>query len=259
MPPLKVHLADEPRPIRCKARQYSLPQREFMQQHVKALEAAGFVYRNPASWWASAPLIVRKPQAKDEFRMTMDLRPINSQTEQIAWSMPMLEVDHLSGAFALDPSYQEMSVLLEDVSWSVVHDDDCLAKTNAVLGNLVELFHPDPQQRLFVFADASEGHWGSVITQVPPDQLDRAIDTQNTSPFASIAEAQVVTPEDVLSGMTKNQNAVHQATFDSLESFCQWTGMKGDVECFVRRCLHCASASGGAPRPLALHSTTPPN
>ncbi|KAF0701754.1 hypothetical protein As57867_007834, partial [Aphanomyces stellatus] len=91
MPPLKVHLADGARPIRCKARRYSLHQRDFMQQHVKELEAAGFVYRNPASRWASAPLIVRKPHTKDEFRMTVDLRPINSQTEQIAWPMPMLE------------------------------------------------------------------------------------------------------------------------------------------------------------------------
>ncbi|KAF0684411.1 Aste57867_23606 [Aphanomyces stellatus] len=49
------------------------------------------------------------------------------------------------------------------------------------------------------------------------------------------------------------------ATLSSLESFCQWTGMKDDVEFFVRRCLHCASASGGAPRPIgeALHSTMP--
>ncbi|RHY87322.1 hypothetical protein DYB31_015323, partial [Aphanomyces astaci] len=40
MPPLKVHLANGARPIRCKARRYSLSQREFMQQHVKELEAA---------------------------------------------------------------------------------------------------------------------------------------------------------------------------------------------------------------------------
>ncbi|KAF0711038.1 hypothetical protein As57867_005399, partial [Aphanomyces stellatus] len=340
--------------------------RDFMQQHVKELEAAGFVYRNPASRWASAPLIVRKPHTKDEFRMTVDLRPINSQTEQIAWPMPMLEVvvDHLSGAtcfflldffkgywqFALDPSCQEMfsfltdtgvysstrvmqggsdsvsycqstvqemfsaqlykgllawlddllgyhrtreglwgvledvlavcadkglklhpkkcsfyvteakwcgriisgtgvkhdparvealqqlpppvtgadlqqyvcainwmrmsipgynvlvqpltellervfaasggkrtkqaaaSVLLADVGWSDVHVE-CLAKTKAVLGNVVELCHPDPLQRICVFADASEGHWGSVITQVPPDQLQRPFDAQNHQPL----------------------------------------------------------------------------
>ena len=130
MPPLKVHLTKDARPVRCKARRYSLPQREFMQKHVLELEAAGYIYRNPSSRWACAPLIVRKPHTKDEFRMTVDLRPVNAQTEQIAWPMPMLEVvvDHLRGAtcfflldffkgywqFALDPSCQEMFSFLTD-------------------------------------------------------------------------------------------------------------------------------------------------
>ena len=101
-----------------------------MQKHVKELETAGFIYRNPTSRWACAPLIVRKPHTKNEFRMTVDLRPVNSQTEQIAWPMPMLEVvvDHLSGAtcfflldffkgywqFSLDPSCQEVFSFLTD-------------------------------------------------------------------------------------------------------------------------------------------------
>ncbi|KAH9136630.1 hypothetical protein AeRB84_018324 [Aphanomyces euteiches] len=130
MPPLKVHLKEGAKPIRCKSRRYSLPQRQFMQKHVRELEKAGFIYRNPASRWASAPLIVRKPHTKDEFRMTVDLRPVNAQTEQIVWPMPMLEVviDHLAGAtcfflldffqgywqFALDPSCQEIFSFLTD-------------------------------------------------------------------------------------------------------------------------------------------------
>ena len=101
-----------------------------MQKHVLELEAAGYIYRNPSSRWACAPLIVRKPHTKDEFRMTVDLRPVNAQTEQIAWPMPMLEVvvDHLRGAtcffrleffkgywqFALDPSCQGMFSFLTD-------------------------------------------------------------------------------------------------------------------------------------------------
>ncbi len=366
MPPLKVHLVDGAKPVRCKARRYSLPQREFMQTHVKELEAAGFVYRNPSSRWASAPLIVRKPHTVNEFRMTVDLRPVNSQTEQIAWPMPMLEVvvDHLSGAtafflldffkgywqFALHPSCQEMfsfltdtgvysstrvmqggsdsvsycqstvqemfskqlyhgllawlddllgyhrtcdgllgvleevlavcmdkglklhpkkcqfyvteakwcgriisgtgvkhdparvvalqqlpspvtgadlqqyvcainwmrmsipgfnvlvqplseilervfaaaggkrkkqaaaAVLLTDVGWTEAHEK-CLANTKRELGNVVELSHPDPLQRMCVFADASELHWGSVITQVPPEQLHRNLEAQNHQPL----------------------------------------------------------------------------
>ncbi|ETV97426.1 hypothetical protein H310_09756 [Aphanomyces invadans] len=130
MPPLKVHLVPTAKPVRCKARRYSLPQREFMQKHVEELASAGFIYRNPASRWACAPLIVRKPHTKDEFRMIVDLRPANSQTEQIAWPMPMLDVvvDHLRGAtcfflldffkgywqFSLDPSCQEIFSFLTD-------------------------------------------------------------------------------------------------------------------------------------------------
>jgi hypothetical protein len=131
MPPLKVHLKADAKAVRCKARRYSLPQREFMQGHMKELESAGFIYRNPTSRWACAPLIVRKPHTKDEFRMTVDLRPVNSQTEQIVWPMPMLEVvvDHLRGAtcfflldffkgywqFALHPECQEMFSFLTDM------------------------------------------------------------------------------------------------------------------------------------------------
>ncbi|KAF0717916.1 Aste57867_2018 [Aphanomyces stellatus] len=78
--------------------------------------------------------------------------------------------------------YAAATILLEDVRWTSVHDD-CLAKTKAVLGNVVELCHPDPQQRLCVFADASESHWGAVITQVPPDQQHRLLDAQNHQPL----------------------------------------------------------------------------
>ena len=132
MPSLKVRLVPGAKAVRCKARRYSLPQREFMQQHVKDLEASGFIYRNASSRWASAPLIVRKPHTKDEFRMTVDLRPLNAQTEHVAWPMPILEVvvNHLSGAqcfflldffkgycqFALDTSCQEMFSLLTDTA-----------------------------------------------------------------------------------------------------------------------------------------------
>ncbi len=100
MPPLKIHLKSDAKPIRCKARRFSLPQRDFIQKHIQELQDAGFVYRNSSSCRAFAPLIVRNPLTKDKFRMTVDLRPVNQETERIAWSMPMLEVvvDYLSGA-----------------------------------------------------------------------------------------------------------------------------------------------------------------
>ncbi|ETV95092.1 hypothetical protein H310_11375 [Aphanomyces invadans] len=89
----------------------------------------GAVLSYPHSKWCSAPLIVKKPDAND-FRVTVDVRPINAQTERILWPMPMLEVilDHLAGAevfftldffkgywqFALDKTSQEMFLFLTD-------------------------------------------------------------------------------------------------------------------------------------------------
>ncbi|ETV79142.1 hypothetical protein H257_07229 [Aphanomyces astaci] len=302
MPPLKVHPTKNSNPVRCKARRYSLPQREFMQKHVEELEKAGFIYRNPTSRWACAPLIVRKPHTKDKFRMAVDLRPVNSQTEQIAWPMPMLEVvvDHLRGAtcFFIDSvaycqstvqamfaeqlykcllawlddllgyhktpaglqlalaevlevcakrglklhpkirvdalqrlpepktgadlqqyvcalNWMHMSipgfnvlvrdltvvlervfssvggkrtkqlaatVLLTDVGWNDTHVA-ALEATKKALAKVVELSHPKPEMRLCVFADASEEHWGAVITQVPPDQLNRKFEAQSHEPL----------------------------------------------------------------------------
>ncbi|KAF0722457.1 hypothetical protein Ae201684_018400 [Aphanomyces euteiches] len=43
--------------------------------------------------------------------------------------------------------------------------------------------HPDPAQRVCVFADAFECHWGSVITQVPLDHLDRPLEAQHHQPL----------------------------------------------------------------------------
>jgi hypothetical protein len=44
-----------------------------------------------------------------------------------------------------------------------------------------------------------------------------------------------------------------------LLKFCVWGSLKADVKFFVSRCLHCASAVGGNPRPLgeALHASQP--
>ncbi|KAH9120292.1 hypothetical protein AeMF1_007481, partial [Aphanomyces euteiches] len=88
--PLRVTLKADAKPVRCKARRYLKEQREFMAKHVDELQAAGLCYRNPRSKWCSAPLIVKKPEA-NEFRMTVDVRPVNAQTERILWPMPMLE------------------------------------------------------------------------------------------------------------------------------------------------------------------------
>ncbi|KAF0712314.1 hypothetical protein As57867_004858, partial [Aphanomyces stellatus] len=127
--PLRVTMKAGAEPVRCKARRYSKEQRDFMARHVDELKAAGLCFRNPRSKWCSAPLIVKKPEV-NEFRMTVDVRPVNAQTERIIWPMPMLEIilDHLDGAefffvldffkgywqFALHEDSQEMFSFLTD-------------------------------------------------------------------------------------------------------------------------------------------------
>ncbi len=52
---------------------------------------AGLVYRNPTSRWASPPVVVKKPGA-GKFRMTVDVKAVNAQTETLHWPMPIIEV-----------------------------------------------------------------------------------------------------------------------------------------------------------------------
>jgi hypothetical protein len=103
--PLRMRLKPGALLVRSRARRYPAEHREFMRQHVEALVEAGLVYRNPGSRWASPPLIVKK--GVGGFRMTVDVRAVNSQTEVTQWPMPLLEVvlDHVQGAtvfFSLD-------------------------------------------------------------------------------------------------------------------------------------------------------------
>ncbi len=127
--PLRVRLKSGGRPVKSRARRYPAEHREFMRKHVEALVKAGLVYRNPRSRWSSPPLIVKK--SGGGFRMTVDVRAVNSQTEATQWPMPLLEVvlDHVQGAtvfFGLDffkgywqlplhPSCQEMFSFLTDL------------------------------------------------------------------------------------------------------------------------------------------------
>jgi hypothetical protein len=90
IPPLRVKLRDDAKPVRCKARRYGPEQRAFMDSRVEQLEKAGLVYKNTRSRWCSPPLIVRKPEA-NAFRMTVDVWAVNAQTERMVWLMPMLE------------------------------------------------------------------------------------------------------------------------------------------------------------------------
>lgn len=56
-------------------------------------------------------------------------------------------------------------------------------KSKEALVHAVELAHPDLEKQLCVFTDASAGFWGAVVTQVPMDQVSRAVADQQHEPL----------------------------------------------------------------------------
>ena len=78
------------RPVIAKARRYKSDQREFLHKYIDELERMGFVRKKPSAQWASAPLLVHK-NSKARFRMAVDLRPVNAETEAVSWPMPHID------------------------------------------------------------------------------------------------------------------------------------------------------------------------
>ena len=90
IPPMTIQLRADAKPVHVKLRRYSPPQAAFLRKKVEELLSFGLVYRNSNSRWASAPLIVPK-SGPEQFRLTVDLRPVNAQTDVIVWPMPNMD------------------------------------------------------------------------------------------------------------------------------------------------------------------------
>lgn len=88
--PLQIDVAPDATPVRVRLRKYSQAQREFLSRTVAKLVECDMAYPNPTSPWACAPLLVPKP-GQDEFRFTVDLRPINRFTVKHQFPMPVIE------------------------------------------------------------------------------------------------------------------------------------------------------------------------
>jgi len=138
--PLEVRPKEGVEPVKCKARRYSPEQKKFLEEHVAQLEAAGLVYRNNKSRWASPPLIVPKPNGKS--RMTVDVRMVNDRTDRLVWPMPMMETitEHLRGAkvfFTLDffKGYWQLPLAKESQElFSFITDTGVYTPTRVLMG-----------------------------------------------------------------------------------------------------------------------------
>ncbi|KAE8906315.1 hypothetical protein PF003_g10148 [Phytophthora fragariae] len=89
--PLEVRLEEGAQPYRSGVRRYPEAQRQFLREYVRELESAGLVERNTQSRWACPALPVAK-RGTDEFRITIDYRPVNRLTVPLAGASPNLAV-----------------------------------------------------------------------------------------------------------------------------------------------------------------------
>uniref|UniRef100_H3H0K0 Reverse transcriptase domain-containing protein n=1 Tax=Phytophthora ramorum TaxID=164328 RepID=H3H0K0_PHYRM len=87
--PLEVRLESGVQPYRSGVRRYPEAQRQFLREYVRELEDAGLVERNTQSRWACPALPVAK-RGTDEFRITIDYRPVNRLTVPLAGAAPNL-------------------------------------------------------------------------------------------------------------------------------------------------------------------------
>ncbi|KAG6579766.1 putative retroelement [Phytophthora cinnamomi] len=85
--PFTIRLKDGAEPYRCKPRKYAPAQRDFLRQFNEKLIAIGWAYKNPESRWACPALPVRKPGKENEWRQTIDFRPVNALTQPLAGGM----------------------------------------------------------------------------------------------------------------------------------------------------------------------------
>lgn len=75
---------------------------------------------------------------------------------------------------------------LQGESWTDVHQQ-AFQTCKEALANIVTLTHLDLTKVTCVFTDASEYHWGAVVTQIPGDDLRLPIHDQQHAPIAFLS------------------------------------------------------------------------
>ena len=102
--PFQIQLKQGAIPRRATMRAYNRIERDFLKKMTEDLTAINCLYRNLNSRWSSPSYVVKKPGKKgdklEDFRWTGDIRYVNSVTERLAGSMPLMStlLEHLSDA-----------------------------------------------------------------------------------------------------------------------------------------------------------------
>lgn len=77
-------------------------------------------------------------------------------------------------------------VLISDTTWSSVHDN-AFQTVKQCLKDSVTLAHADSSKLLCLFTDASDTHWGAVLTQIPPKDIDLPFEDQRHEPLSFLS------------------------------------------------------------------------
>jgi len=77
-------------------------------------------------------------------------------------------------------------IVLKDCGWDQVHEE-ALGRVKKALQHMVALAHPKEDWDVCVFTDASQDHWGAVVTQVCPGELSKPREDQEHEPLAFLS------------------------------------------------------------------------
>jgi len=90
--PMVIELRENVRPVRVSQRRYPPAKRQFLERVTDKLLELGFLRTSKKTEWVAAPLVVPKAPPAN-FRLTIDLRPVNAATIPMTWPMPNIEAE----------------------------------------------------------------------------------------------------------------------------------------------------------------------
>lgn len=88
--PMIIEAYKSLKPVRAVQRRYPSAKREFLERTTEKLQKLGFLHRATEAAWVAAPLVVPK-QPPANFRLKIDLLPVNAATKPMTWPMPNIE------------------------------------------------------------------------------------------------------------------------------------------------------------------------
>ena len=134
---------------------------------------------------------------------------IPAYTQRIAPLHDLLESCYKKAGKRTKQALRKLSII---TSWGAIHDA-AFADIKEQLTASVKLAFPKHDHKLCLFTDASDTHWASVLTQVPEEDLFKALDEQRHEPLCFLSGA--------FSGSSANWSVAEKEGYAIVESICR--------------------------------------